>query len=394
MRQISAEITGFKNRSILVVIKLAEISAIWNLSNQYLVKIQNITELLSLQKLYTSGLKNLTGLFINPSLIRDNQLDFPYVVTHQESLKEGDVVAINDGSKFIHVLFRESDLHHTVFLTNRCNSNCLMCSQPPTKHDDSWLVDEAMKIAAHMRVSPEILGFTGGEPLLIGNSLRQILDVFLQYHPDIKFDLLTNGRLISTGSFAQELFKGLPNRITWMVPLYGHADFLHDFVVQSNGAFEQTIDGILTLQQYEQDIQLRIVLIKPVLENLSNLCKFIGINFPFVKEVAFIACEPTGFALANKSLCETDLKDWSLNLENGIGWLEKHNVRSIIMNAPLCALPKRLWPYAQKSISDWKRVFDAECNNCDLKKSCCGLFSWYDRQWSPTKIIAFRGDAK
>ncbi|MDG1074029.1 MAG: His-Xaa-Ser system radical SAM maturase HxsC [Methylophilaceae bacterium] len=394
MKQIQAEIIGFKSRSILLVLSFSEISAFWNQNNDYLVKIKDAAELLGLQKLNKSGLTNLRCLIDNPSLIKNFQLDFPYVLTSQESPQDGDIVAINNGSNFIHILFRETDLHHTVFLTNRCNSNCIMCSQPPTKHDDSWLVDEAMKIAAHMRISPEILGFTGGEPLFLGVNLRQILDVFLTYHPNIKFDLLTNGRLISDSSLAEDLLGGMQKRITWMIPLYGHADFLHDFVVQSYGAFEQTVDGILTLHKYQQDIQIRIVLIKPVLENLSDLCNFIGKNFPFVKEVALIACEPTGFALANRVLCQTDLKDWSLQLEKGVDWLERQNVKPIIMNAPLCALSEKLWPYAQKSISDWKRVFDAECDKCDLKDSCCGLFFWYDKQWSPTKIVAFQRRVK
>ena len=46
-----------------------------------------------------------------------------------------------------------------------------MCSQPPTRRDDSWLIDEAIKIAAHIRTPPPIVGLTGGEPLLLGLKL-------------------------------------------------------------------------------------------------------------------------------------------------------------------------------------------------------------------------------
>lgn len=391
MRQVSAEINGFKSRSILLVLSLHDLPEFWDPSNQFLIRVESVSDLEAFQNLLRSRLTNLSAVISTPSIVTHSQLNFPYVLTHLESLSDGDIVAINEGSKVINVLFRESDVHHTVFLTNRCNSYCLMCSQPPTKHDDSWLIDEAKKIAAHMRVSPEILGLTGGEPLLLGSDLRQILNVYISYHPQIKFDLLTNGRLLSNALLAKDLLSDLPNRVTWMVPLYGHADFLHDFVVQSYGAFEQTINGILTLRQYQQDIQIRVVLIKPVLENLAELCIFIGKNFPFIKEVALMACEPTGFALANQSLCEVDLKEWTKELEDGVVWLERHNVKPIIMNAPLCALSKKLWLYAQKSISDWKRVFDDECSSCTLKEECCGLFSWYDKRWSPTKIIAIQG---
>ncbi|MEW8333806.1 MAG: hypothetical protein AB2692_22940, partial [Candidatus Thiodiazotropha sp.] len=88
-----------------------------------------------------------------------------------------------------------------------------------------------------------------------------------------------------------------------MVSLYGHADFLHDFVVQANGAFNETLNGLLNLKARGQSIQLRIVLIRPVLNLLPALCDFIGNNLPFVTEVALMGCEPTGFALANAELC-------------------------------------------------------------------------------------------
>ena len=44
------------------------------------------------------------------------------------------------------------------------------------------------------------------------------------------------------------MLQGLNAPVAWLVPLYGHCDFLHDFVVQSPGAFEETIEGLLTLK--------------------------------------------------------------------------------------------------------------------------------------------------
>ena len=47
-------------------------------------------------------------------------------------VEEGDVVVPHAAKGEIIVLLRESDTHHALFMTNRCNSRCLMCSQPPT----------------------------------------------------------------------------------------------------------------------------------------------------------------------------------------------------------------------------------------------------------------------
>ncbi len=302
-------------------------------------------------------------------------------------LEAGDIVAADPGRSEVVVLYRESDVHHSLQLTNRCNSYCLMCSQPPTPQDDAWMIEETLDAIRHLTVSPQVLGLSGGEPLLLGPHLRTVLDSMGEQHPGTRVELLTNGRLLAGLDQSRTLLNGLSTPVTWLVPLYGHADFLHDFVVQAPGAFEQTISGLLNLQRYRQPIQLRIVLIRPVLENLSALCTFIGRNLPFVKEVALMACEPIGFALANRELCEVDLLDWQETLQQAARQLARHSVPFLFMNAPLCALPRALHSHAHRSISDWKNVYAPACDACQMKSSCSGFFSWHERGWKPAKVI-------
>jgi His-Xaa-Ser system radical SAM maturase HxsC len=247
-------------------------------------------------------------------------------------------------------------------------------------------VEEAKQVAAHIRKSPKILGFTGGEPLLLGCRLREVLDCFGVRHPTTQFDVLTNGRLLSDPMHAKELLDGLTISITWMVPLYGHADFLHDFIVQSAGAFEQTIAGLLTLQKMRQPTQLRVVLIEPVLEVLPALCTFIARNLPFVYEVALMGCEPTGYALANRKVCEVNIRDWHEELSAGVLTLRSAGIPLLLMNLPLCSLPRDLWSLAHRSISDWKQTYADECESCAVRGQCSGLFASHQRGWRPTSI--------
>ena len=287
------------------------------------------------------------------------------------------------------MVYRAGDIHHSLFLTNRCNSYCVMCSQPPTAHDDAWLQEEALDIVRHIEDSPNCIGLTGGEPLLLGTRLRDIIGLLQVVHPETRIEVLTNGRLFSNPQLADDMLVDLRAGIKWLVPLYGHADFLHDFVVQSPGAFEQTLDGLLTLQDYAQSIQLRIVLIKPVLEHLVQLCEFIGRNLPFVQEVALMSCEPIGFALANRALTEVDLLAWSETLRAASRILQRYRVHHLYMNAPLCALPQELWPYAHRSISDWKQVYKPACDGCVVKSRCAGLFAWHSKGWTPAAVRPF-----
>ena len=371
MRRISAVLDVDIPQLVHRVISLDDLANEWLPELRYLVLISSDYEKGKINALRRSGLNNIWNF-------------------SSEDLLLGDVVIPDVKKNQIFVLYRESDRHHSLLLTNRCNSYCIMCSQPPRKHDDSWLVEEAIDVIRHLRISPEVLGLSGGEPLLLGQHLRRILDVLHTLHPSTRVEVLTNGRLFSDASVAEVILEGLQSGVQWLVPLYGHADFFHDFVVQSPGAFEQTLSGLLTLQEYEQATQLRIVLVETVLQSLEELCSFIGRNLPFVKEVALMACEPVGFALANREQCELNLLVWAETLLRSSSLLTRYSVPHLFMNAPLCALPAALRPLAHKSISDWKNVYALECDDCSVKNKCSGLFSWHEKTWQPTQIQALK----
>lgn len=372
MRRSTAQIGAGTPRRVHRVIGLSALAGDWQPDLRYLVAIDNDAEKEQVLVLQRSGLGNIAWIA-------------------GAAVEAGDIVVPDAPKNSVLVLYRESDVHHSLLLTNRCNSYCLMCSQPPTRHDDSWLVEEALDVIRHLRISPLVLGLSGGEPLLLGRSLRLVLDALHAAHPSTRIEVLTNGRLFSDPVLAMALLAGLEASVKWLVPLYGHADFYHDFVVQSAGAFDETLAGLIALQEYGQPIQLRIVLIKTVLETLEELSAFIGRNLPFVHEVALMACEPVGFALANREQCELDLMDSAATLSAASQMLRRYEVPHLFMNAPLCALPQPLWPLAHKSISDWKNTYAPQCHGCSVKDACSGLFAWHESGWKPTKIRAIEG---
>lgn len=386
MRKLAVKLQGIQRRQLCRVCTLSGLQQEWEPDLNFLVPASSPEELRQLETLTQAGLSNVAAYLPNNDAALLSAM--PAVIGPPASLEQEDILTLTPGSKHAHIIYRQSDLHHSLFLTNRCNSYCLMCSQPPTQHDDSWLVDEALQLARHIKTSPSLLGISGGEPLLTGPALREVIDTFQRLHPQTGLEVLTNGRLFAKAPLAQSLLQDLAQPVRWLVPLYGHVEFLHDFVVQSPGAFEQTLEGLLTLQDFQQPIQLRIVLIEPVLRELSELCHFIARNLPFVQQVALMGCEPIGFALANRELCEVDLRAWQPQLLAGATALRRGRVPYVLMNAPLCALPETLWPDAHRSISDWKQVYAPECQGCSVQSSCSGLFAWHECGWKPTAIKA------
>lgn len=371
MRRLSAKLDEEVSIGIYRAVHLEQLALQWKAELQFLVIAKNESDILSTKNLFEAGLDNVSWALA-------------------DGLESGDIVLLGTNRSELMVVYREHDTHHSIFLTNRCNSYCLMCSQPPTSHDDSWLVQEALEIVRHIRISPPVIGITGGEPLLLGYNLRKVIEEIFTRHPSTTVEILSNGRLLSQKETVENVLNGLTKKVRWLIPLYGHADFLHDYIVQVRGAFEETLDGLLTLQEYKQAIQIRIVLIKPVLELLPDLCAFIGRNLPFIQEVSLMTCEPIGFALANKDDCNVDLSDWHENLLIATRILDHHRIRYLFMNTPLCALPSQLRSAAHRSISDWKATYAPDCSHCAVKSQCCGLFVWYKRGWKPTQITPIK----
>ncbi|RYF59715.1 MAG: His-Xaa-Ser system radical SAM maturase HxsC [Comamonadaceae bacterium] len=375
MRKIKALFQPRCEGRVHRVVGYAGIAAEWTPEIRFLVRVESVQEKAGVEGLQSATLTNIAWV-------------------ESTALQDGDIVTPHPSKGEAIVLLRESDTHHALFMTNRCNSHCLMCSQPPTAADDSWLVEEAMDAIRHLRHSPKVLGLTGGEPLLLGSGLRRVLDAVAEHHPHTRVEVLTNGRLFADARVVSEILENLSVSVRWLVPLYGHADFVHDFVVQAPGAFDETLAGLLTLQAHRQEVQLRVVLIEPVLQVLPELAGFIGRNLPFVREVALMGCEPIGFALANRELCEVDLNAWGDTLEQAARVLRRHAIPHLLMNAPLCALPRPLWPVAHRSISDWKNVYAKECERCAVKADCSGLFAWHEQGWKPAPLKKInRGEA-
>ena len=93
-----------------------------------------------------------------------------------DHLKDGHIVTVEPRTGFVMTVFRPESRHNVIFSTERCNSNCLMCSQPPKDLDDSFRVKEHLRIISLIEEPPEFLWITGGEPTLLGDDLFVLLN--------------------------------------------------------------------------------------------------------------------------------------------------------------------------------------------------------------------------
>lgn len=307
----------------------------------------------------------------------------PLPIIHSLSLaaavKVGDAIRLQPDGK-INVLFRRGANANSLFLTENCNSLCVMCSQPPRNVDDSWRVDEILDLLPLIDHDLHLLGLTGGEPTLLDTRLFDILESAAQSLPATSFHVLTNGRRFSDRAFTAT-FNKLRGRITWAVPLYADTAHLHDDIVGSKGAFVETMHGLHNLAEYDQDIELRTVLHGMTLPRITQLCEFISRNLPFVRHAALMGMEPMGLARTNMQRLQYDPALLGHALLSGTSRLHQAGLQVSLYNIPLCLLNSALRPFARKSISDWKNEFTPACGQCALKDECCGFFRSAGHDW-------------
>ena len=299
------------------------------------------------------------------------------ILSNLNHIETNDILLIKERN--IRSIYRFRSPNNSIFATIRCNSNCLMCSQPPLDIDDTYenylVWDYAIEL---MPLNLDYIGFTGGEPTLLGEYLVQLINKLQTKYPKIVIDVLSNGRIQATDNFIEILKKVKePNKVIFAIPLYSDIYKYHDHIVQAKDAFFQTITGIHKMTELGFLIEIRIVLHKLTINRLEKLSQYIHKNFPFVYHITFMGLEMIGYTIANKALLIVENKDRiNKNLEKAVLFLDKWDYNTSIYNTPLCYLPVTLQKYAKQSISDWKNSYHLDCDSCLKKSDCSGFFSW------------------
>lgn len=326
---------------------------------------------------HADQLKGYSALITSPHVKVDfpDDLTLPVIaVSMVDELKEDYIVTIEPGTGFMRIVYRPESPHNTIFATDRCNSNCLMCSQPPKDVDDSDLINEHLRIISLIDHPPEVLGITGGEPTLLGDNLIELITALKAQCPHTHVHMLTNGRLYQDSSFTRKLAHVRHPSFISAIPLYGDIAGIHDYIVQAQGAFDQTVEGLYNAAEDGLAVEIRIVLHKQSIPRLEQLAEFIYWNFPFASHVAFMGLENMGYVKKNWETLWIDPVDYMPQLESAIRYLFLRRMNISIYNIQLCLLPQALWSFARKSISDFKNIYLDECTPCSKVAQCCGFF--------------------
>lgn len=332
-------------------------------------------EILISENIFNKGWYRFKAVLSTTKIISSLEIPIVHSIKSLDHLDEGDIVIINtDG--IVNTIYRVDSNHNFLLFTERCNSNCLMCSQPPKDRDDTeYFFNQYIQAIPLIPKDCLEIGITGGEPTLLGNRFLKLLNQLKEELPETEIHCLTNGRSFAWENVAQKVGEINNKKLMLAIPLYADVYHIHDYVVQAKEAFNQTVQGIYNLAKYGQRIEIRIVLHKQTIPRLVKLAKFIYKNMPFVEHIAFMGLEHEGYTSFNIDKLWIDPIDYQEELNDAVTYLSDFGMNVSIYNAQLCILPQNLWKYSRKSISDWKNIYFDECNKCDLLNQCGGMFA-------------------
>ena len=312
------------------------------------------------------------------TLVKENQSLEPNeeLLAYFDSLHEYDVIEITPSGKFTHVI-NQANEDSTIFITEKCNSNCLMCPYPESIRKTGWLTDgsEIIEIAKHMPENMKHITITGGEPFMIKENMFSVLNILKNKYTEQEILLLTNGRVFCLDSYIEKLKNCSPNNFILGIPLHSYNCEEHDHISSSPGSFKQTVSGISKLIHAGFHIEIRIVVNKLNYTKLIQIASLIIKYFSNVYRVVFIGLEMMGNAAINKKDIWVSYSQSVHFIEKAVDLLVSSEITTKIYNYPLCLVSRNYWDVCDLSISDYKRTYSPECEKCLVKNGCGGLFN-------------------
>jgi cyclic pyranopterin phosphate synthase len=170
---------------------------------------------------------------------------------------------------------REERIH--INLGPVCNNNCIFCMEEDRELRyvvNSSLTPERVHKILKANAGAEEVCFTSGEPTLV-----EELPVYVAWAKELgyrKRSVMTNGRRLSYMSYCAKLVKAGMN--FFYVSIHGHTEKLHNALVRTKGAFDQTVaglDNITKLQKFGVSLHTSTVITKRNVSQLGEIYAFL-----------------------------------------------------------------------------------------------------------------------
>ena len=264
-----------------------------------------------------------------------------------------------------------------VYVTNQCNSNCIMCPDSVKLRTRPNEVTRGNLLEQISEINPEAehVDITGGEPTLLKEQLPELIEAVFRQAPDAEVLMLSNGRSFAAGGYTERFSAFAHRRLKIEIPIHGDCAELHDRIAGCPESFVQTRAGIHHLLEAGVEVGIRIVVSRLNYSRLNELIRFISREFPEIKYVNLMGMEVLGNAWKNREQVWIEFDEVKDSLQQAVEQCFACGIIPSLYNYPLCLFDRKYWYCYRNSISDYKIRYFEECEKCTEKSRCGGFFA-------------------
>ena len=264
-----------------------------------------------------------------------------------------------------------------VYVTNQCNSNCIMCPDSVKLRTRPNEVTRENLLEQIGEINPEAehVDITGGEPTLLKEQLPELIEAVFRQAPDAEVLMLSNGRSFAAGGYTEQFSAFAHRRLKIEIPIHGDCAELHDRIAGCPESFVQTRAGIHHLLEAGVEVGIRIVVSRLNYSRLNELIRFISREFPEIRYVNLMGMEVLGNAWKNREQVWIEFDEVKDSLQQAVEQCFACGIIPSLYNYPLCLFDRKYWYCYRNSISDYKIRYFEECEKCTEKSRCGGFFA-------------------
>lgn len=279
-------------------------------------------------------------------------------------------------NQYVKLVIDVASNENTILITNKCNSNCIMCPISAAQRKNSGIenIDNLMNICCQIPSDIPHITITGGEPFILGEDIFRLFQYFRDNLNDIEYLLLTNGRIFSNKDYFNTFIQTKPHYMTVGIPIHGFNESTHDCITRTRNSFKQTVNGLKRLLSADVKVELRVVVSKINYKYLDKIAQFICDELHNVYKVNFVGLEMLGNARINIKQVWISYRRSFEYMKGAIERLVVNGINVGIYNYPLCCVESSFWGICSKSISEYKIKYADKCSRCKVKDACGGMF--------------------
>ena len=271
---------------------------------------------------------------------------------------------------------QREDRDALLMITERCNSDCVMCPMGPgARLRGEALSDETLDgLLEGIPDDVQHIDITGGEPFLRWRQVLHAMETINVRWPDADVLVLTNGRALSIDFLQREILPLLTPQYRFAIPIHADTAGRHDGITRAPGSFEQSMRALRFLSGTPAQIEVRLVAHKGNMDVLARTCGMLCESGVRIDVFNLVAMEMNGSAARNRDALWVDYDRLYAAAEPGLLALIAHGIDVGLYDFPLCAVPRRAWALAKRSITPWKVRYAQACGDCAVRQACGGLF--------------------